>query len=168
MESDAARLTALKLSIKQGFPATRYDGQITPCDDDLDREEFDEDKDLYDGLKGRVWTEIPKTLLHHLPGGYVLLTNDAFVAFFAAWLMYSLEDLDQENEVRNFLVYSFCEDSSRLGALNSEQRHTLRSLIVEFTARGTVPFVQRLAVQALELIDRFERKLKERAAEQHG
>jgi hypothetical protein len=44
----------------------------------------------------------------------------------------------------------------RLQILNSKQRDTLRSLLMEFTERGTSPFVRALAAKAVALIDTSE------------
>jgi hypothetical protein len=38
--------------------------------------------------------------------------------------------------------------------LNPEQQHTVRSILVEFTERGTSQYVSKLAAEAIALIDR--------------
>jgi hypothetical protein len=148
------RIVALRESILGSFPAEPYTGKVTPNDADLGDPELDEDLDLYETLKGRKWTEVATKLLRDQPSGYGLLTDEAFVAFLPAWLMSSLERMDAENEVRNFLVYAFSNTMRQFRVLNPEQRLTVRSVLAEFAERGTSPFVRTLAVQALALIDR--------------
>jgi hypothetical protein len=162
------RIAELRQSIERAFPAKPYIGKIMPFDEKLDDPEMDEEKELYDALKGRKWTEVPKEILHNQPDAYVLLTDEAFTAFIAAWLMCSLEDMEGENEVRNFLVYAFSPKHDKLPdttefvrhqirALNQEQRHTLRSILLEVAEREPSSFVKRLASEAVALIDTIGR-----------
>jgi hypothetical protein len=150
--------------IRRAFPAEAYDKLITPFDDKVDDPELDEEKELYEALKGKKWTDVPRQLLDNQPDGYVVLTDEAFVAFVAAWLMQSLENIDGENRVRDFVVYAFgpkrdlVPDTTgfilhRLLALNLEQRHVLRALLTEFAERDPSEFQRRLALEALSLLD---------------
>ena len=167
------KIERLRESIRRAFPAETYTGEVTRYDSELsselreDQESLEEDQDLFRALKGRKWTEVPRESLQHLPDGYVLLSDKAFVAFLAFWLVRALENMDGENEDRNFLVYAFSPKYDmtpdmtyrvfeRLRFLNSEQRQAVRSLLMEFTERGTVPFVRNLAVQAVALIDSLQ------------
>ena len=145
---------ALREAIRCSFPDEPYIGKVTPNDDQLDDPELDEDKDLRDALNGRRWTEVPAKLLHDLPDGYVLLTDEAFVAFLPAWLMRSLEHMDEENEVRNFIVYSFSHTMRQFRVLNPGQQRTVRSILAEFTQRGTCASVGKRATEAVALVDR--------------
>jgi hypothetical protein len=120
----------------------------------LDDPELDEDKDLYHALNGRKWTEVQPPLLRDHPDGYELLTDQAFGAFLAAWLMRSLEDMDSENEVRNFVVYSFSDTMPKFRVLSPEQQLTVRSILLEFSERGTAAFVKQRAVEGVSLIAR--------------
>jgi hypothetical protein len=164
------RIAALRESIRRAFPADVYTGKVTPYDNELsfelreDQAILDEDQDLFRALKGRRWTEVPKQLLESLPDGYVLLSDEAFAVFLPAWLCRALDDIDGENEVRNFVVYAFSPRHDmvpdmrdhkvhRLQLLNPEQRRVVRSLLVEFAERGTPPFVRALATKAVTLID---------------
>jgi hypothetical protein len=153
------KTVALRESIQRSFCAEPYAGRITRFDGkyDPDNEEtavLDDDQALYEALNGRRWTEVPIQLLHNYPDGYVLLTDEAFLAFLPAWLMHSLERIDEENEVRNFVVYSFSSTMRQFRVLNPEQQHTVRSILVEFTERGTGQSVRKLATEAVALIDR--------------
>jgi hypothetical protein len=150
--------SALRESIRRSFPAGRYTGKVTPHDGEYDPNDeataiLDDDQFLCDALNGQRWTEIPTDFLHTQPDGYALLTDDAFVAFLPAWLMSSLEGMNAENEIRDFVVYSFCDSSRQFRVLNSAQRLTVRSILEEFTRRGTSEFVKKLAVKAVSLID---------------
>ncbi len=164
------RLAALYESIRHAFSSEPYTGRITPYDGKWASElnendaDLDDDRALYEGLKGRRWTEVPSKLVYDLPDGLPLLTDQAFVAFLPVWLVCSLENIDEENEVRNFVVYNFSPRPemvpdmtwftlNRVKVLNQEQRETLRVLLMEFTERGTSPFVKALAVKAIALID---------------
>lgn len=145
--------------IRRSFPAETYLGKVTEFDEEFseelreDQSPIDDDFHLYQDLKGRKWTDVPHSLLESQPDGFVLLTNEAFVAFLAAWLMYSLTSMYAENEVRNFIIYSFEHTLRQFRFLNREQRLTVRSLLAEFVRNGTVPFVSQCAAKAVALID---------------
>jgi hypothetical protein len=158
------RIQALRQAIRDAFPDVAYSGQITPCDGSF-TPKLDDDQILYESLKGRSWTEIARDLLMSQPDGYLLLTDQAYAAFLAAWLTVSLEEIDRdENTIREFLCYS-CSPTlgqnpdltewkrARIGKLTTPQRRALRAVLTEFTERGTNPFVKGYAVRALEFID---------------
>ena len=158
------RISELRELVRLAFPAEAYTGRITQHDEKLDDPEFDEERALYEALNGRKWTDVPRTLLDSQPDGYVLLTDKAFAAFLAAWLMRSLENIDAENEVRDFVVYAFSPKHDmvpdttefilrRLGCLSPEQRATLHSLLMEFAERDPSAFRRKLASQAVALFD---------------
>jgi hypothetical protein len=159
-----ARTSELREAIQQTFPAERYDGVITNDDKKLDDPELDDEKELYEALKGKKWTDVPQQLLDTQPDGYVLLTDEAFAAFIAAWLMRSLESLDGENEVRDFVVYAFSPRDDmvpdttglvlhRMRILSSQQRRVLHSLLTEFAERDPSEFQKRLALEAVALLE---------------
>ena len=158
------RTAELRELIQRTFPAETYSGRITSYDDRLDDPGLDEEKDLYEALKGRRWTEIRQQILDSKPDGYVRLTNEAFAAFIAAWLTRSLDDINGENEVRDFVVYTFSPKHDmvpdttastvrQLRAMSPEQRSTLRSLLTEFAKRASSAFQRRLASEAVALIN---------------
>jgi hypothetical protein len=156
------QIILLRESIRRSFPARVYTGDITPNDGIVafelteDQAILDDDQFLYRALKGQQWTDVPREFLKSQPDGYLLLADEAFAAFLSAWLVCSLENIEGENEIREFLAYSFCETMRQFRLLNPEQRHTVRSMLAEFTQRGTVPFVREFMVKALRLIDLFE------------
>lgn len=172
MSKDSAahkRIVALQDAIRHAFPAIPHAGKIT-CHDGAWLPELtdenaihDDDMFVYEALSGRVWPEIEKEFLHTQADGYVLLTNEALRAYLGAWLVCSLDNIDSENNVREFLVYAFSPDHEvpemtwskmeRLRALNPEQRLVLRSLLSEFAQRERSSFVRKLAIDAVELID---------------
>jgi len=164
------RIAELRKAVQAAFPAKAYTGRVTCYDDELcselrqDQAILEEDQDIFRALKGRKWTEVPKQLIENLPDGHALLSDDAFPVFLPAWLCRALDDLDGQNEVRNFVVFAFSPRYDkvpdmtdhvlhRLQLLNLEQRRVLRLLLVEFTERGTPPFVRSLAAKAVTLID---------------
>ena len=165
------RVRGLRDAIRRSFPVVLYVGKITNCDGawlpELTEENaiHDDDKFVYEALKGRTWPDIPKQFLRNEPDGFVLLTDEAFVAYLAAWLMCALDDMDGENNVREFLIYAMSPSHDqqrditpvkirRLKLLNSEQRATIRSLLTEFAERERSSFIRRFATNAVELIDR--------------
>ncbi len=148
------RVTALRELIRETFADRRYEGQITPCDGQWD--ELDDGRPLYEALNGKKWTEVPTTLLYGLPDGYVLLTDAAFAAFIAAWLIVSLEDINGKNSVREFLSYTFSHTSQQYRILDRPQRETIRFLVNEFAHSETSDFIRRHAVEAAELLTKVE------------
>jgi hypothetical protein len=158
------RMTELRESIRRTFPAEIYRQSITPCDQTLDDPDLDEEKYLHESLKGRKWTEVPQQVLTNQPDGYMLLTAEAFKVFLAAWLIRSLDNIDSENEVRDFVAYAFSPKHDmvpdttdfilhRLRALSPEQRDILHSLLLEFAERESSAFQRKLAAEAAVLID---------------
>jgi hypothetical protein len=170
MAEQDKRVADLIDSIRRSFPAMRYTGDVTQYDAKLDDSDFydiksDSDvpdfwdeKELRDAFKGRCWTDVSPELLYRHPDGYVLLTDQAFVAFLPAWLMCSLEGMDEENEVRNFLAYAFGNTLRQFQVLNPEQRVTVRSILAEFIERGTGSFVSNLLTQTVVFIDGLGRQ----------
>ena len=152
-ESDE-RIIAQRASIRRAFPVEKYCEKITPVDNKLEDPDLDEEKDLYHALKERTWAEVPTHLITQLPDGYLLLTDEAFAAVLPAWLMHSLERIDEENQVREFVVYWFSRTMRQFRALNPEQQHTVRSILVEFKEHGTNEYERKAAADAVALIDR--------------
>ncbi len=158
------RIAELRESIRRAFPAQAYSGRVTSYDDELDDPDRDEEKYLYEALKGRKWIDVPQQIIGDLPDGYVLLTQEAFEAFVAAWLLRSLENIDREDEVRDFVIYTFSPKHDkvpdtteyvldRVRALNPEQRHVLHSVLAEFAARDKSTFRRKLASAGAGLLD---------------
>jgi hypothetical protein len=163
------RLTALRDAIVRAFPSVPFQGQVTHHDGawlpDLTEKNaiHDDDMFLYEALHGRKWSDVPRDFVYAMPGEFVLLTNEALVAFLASWLVRSLENMDGENEVRERFVYAFSpigttKDSrvKRFRALNFDQRALVRSLLAEFSQRERSEFLRRHAASAIELIDSFD------------
>jgi hypothetical protein len=159
-----ARTVELRRLIRSAFPAHIYDGTITNYDDKLEDPELDEEKELYERLKGKAWTDVSQQFLDSQPDGYVLLVEKAFVAFVAAWLTRSLDNFDGENKVRDFVVYAFGPKRDlvpdmtefirqRLIALDGQQRDVLHALLTEFAETDPSAFQRKLASEAVALID---------------
>jgi hypothetical protein len=147
------RVALLRESIRRAFPAEPYSGKITISDDYLADPEMRAEKELHDALQGRRWTDVPSHLFRRAEDTYGILTEEAYPAFLAAWLMYSLEDMDEGNEVREFLVYSF-QTMRQFRVLNADQRLVVRSLLSEFKERDPLEFIRDHATEAIRLIDR--------------
>jgi hypothetical protein len=168
MAEQDKRVADLIDSIRRSFPAMRYTGDVTQYDAKLDDSDFYDikpdpdvpdfwdEKELRDAFKGRCWTDVSPELLYRHPDGYVLLTDQAFVAFLPAWLTCSLEDMDEENEVRNFLAYTFSNTLRQFRLLNLEQRLIVRSILAEFSQRGTGSFVRDLLAKTIVFIDSLD------------
>jgi hypothetical protein len=165
---DDERIIALQDAIQRAFPAIPYTGKVTRCDGawlpELTEENaiHDDDKVLFEALKNRKWTDVPKQFLYEMPGDFVLLTNEALTAFLAAWLMCSLDNIAGENVVREYVVYAFSPSgvtpttdfiTNQLRALNPEQGSVLRKLLAEFALREPSEFVKKRARDAVALID---------------
>jgi hypothetical protein len=162
------RLAALRDSVQRVFPPVVYQGQVTRFDGEwlpeLTEENalLDDDKFLYEALLGRQWTEVPKDFIYAMAGDFVLLTDEALVAFLPAWIMCSFENITGENRVRDTFVYSFSPEEqpplrdallSRLRALNPDQRSLVRSLLVEFAHLEPDGFVGERASAGVKFID---------------
>src|SRR6266481_4393519 len=93
----------LRAKIRVAFPDARFSGPITEVDELLPDDERDEEQPLYDGLRGRKWSEIEASFVVSNVDGISLLTDEAYAAFLPAWLVAALED----DEVRELLVYGF-------------------------------------------------------------
>ncbi len=160
----------LRESIRRAFPEEPYTGKVTPNDREWEPEFnernaiLDDDKAVYEALRGRRWTDVSESLFKQQPSALSLLTDEAFLAFLPAWLDRSLMNPDEENETRDFLVYEFSPQGDmvpdltsfklhRIHLLSAEQRGTVRSILSEFTRRGTSPFVADLAAKAVALFD---------------
>jgi len=163
-ESQDDRIDALRDAIRRAFPPETYAGVVTPYDHRLNDPDVEDEKYFHDSLKGRKWTDLPRQLLDQNPDGYVRLTNTAFAAFLAAWLIRSLEDIGGENEVRDFVVFAFSPKHhmvpdttelilERLRSLNQEQRRILQTLLVDFAELSPTELQRKLAVSGAELLD---------------
>jgi hypothetical protein len=98
----------LQEQIQSAFPESTFSGSITGVDGTAD-EVLDEEHALYSELRGRKWSEIDASFIRDFPDGFVLLTDEAFVAFIAVWLSCALKDA----AVRQMLVYTFSQDAPR-------------------------------------------------------
>lgn len=175
MQQIENRIADLRNALRQAFPMVAYSGPVTRHDGAwlpaLTEENaiHDDDMFLYEGLKGKNWTEVSPELLHNLPDGFVLLTDEALAAFLPAWLMRSLDNILGENLVREFCIYAFSPSGSsvvdtklrRLHPLNSKQRAAVREILFEFAQNETNTFLKEHARAAVQLIDGLTREPKE-------
>jgi hypothetical protein len=146
------QVDALRGLIRSTFPAEPFFGKVTPHDGAW-TDEFDEELALYEALHGQRWTEVPTQVLAALSTGLPLLTGDAFVSFLPACLMGSLEEMNVESEVREFLIYSFSSTLRQFDCLSPAQRTTVRSLLVEFSKHERSEFLRVEAIKAVDPID---------------
>lgn len=160
----AQQIARLRETIEEAFPAEKYTGAITRYDPGPWAEELDEEKVLFETLKGKTWNEASPDFLQAYPDAYLLLTPDAYTAFIAAWLRYALERMEGENEVREFLIYT-CSPPGHcwqiLSPLNREQRSTVRALMSEFANRERRRLIREKAIKALARMDELIRAGKE-------
>lgn len=161
-------LNSLKNAILSAFPDVVFEGKITRHDGAWlpelteDNAIHDDDMFLYEALKGHKWSDIPRQFLYDMPDGFVLLTSEALIAFMGAWLTCSLENLTGQNDVREYVIYTFGrkeegenKDFTRgmLRAFNQEQLAVLRSLLTEFSQSESSNFVREHADNAVSLIE---------------
>lgn len=161
-------LTDLRNAILRVFPDVVFEGKITRHDGawlpELTEENaiHDDDMFLYEALKGHKWSDIPCQLLYDMPGAFVLLTNEALIAFMGAWLLCSLENLTGQNDVREYFIYTFGQENEAqikdftinlLRAFNAEQLAVLRLLLMEFSKSESSSFVRDHAHNAVKLIE---------------
>ncbi len=154
------RCDALREMVRQAFPTEPYDGKVTRYDPGPWAEELDEEQALYETLKGRCWPDIPADFVRNYPDAFCLLTPEALAVFFPAWLMYSLENMQGENEVRELLIYTFAPPGhswQHLQPLTSQQRSAVRALIAEFADNEANAFVRAHAAKALARVDELLR-----------
>lgn len=162
-------------AILRAFPDVVFDGQITPHDgewpDEVTEETaiyegqviYGDEMLLHEGLKGNKWSDIPREFIQGMAIDFVLLTSEALVAFIAAWLMRSLENLTGKNDVRTHFINMFSHDRdedkdftiSLLRAFNPEQLAVLRLLFAEFSKSEPSSFVREDAHNAVKFIDRL-------------
>jgi len=160
-DQQGARLCRM---VEEAFPAERYTGAITQYDPGPWAEELDEERALFETLKDKTWLDTSPDFLEAYPDASLLLTPHAYTAFIAAWLRYSLERMEGENEVREFLIYACCPPGHAwkfLSPLNREQRATIRTLMSEFANRERSGFIREKAIKALARIDELIRAGKE-------
>jgi hypothetical protein len=158
MSDETKEEDALRDSIRSAFPAEKYSGQVTPADGAF-TPELDDDEALFKASSGRHWTDLDQCFLHAQPDGFELLTDAAYRAFLAAWLMYSLENMNSENEVRNFVLYAFSITAQRLRALNQDQRQTVRSLLAYFKQRESNRFLRNCAEEGIAILTGWNKTL---------
>jgi hypothetical protein len=164
MEHDNNRQTGVdyvREQIRREFPDTVFLGKITPVDGRSD-DEFDEERDLFEVLSGRKWSDIPRSFLERNPDGFVLLVDNAFVAFLPAWLSFSLTN----DEVRELLVYAFsphvhgsdewkkCTDR-RLRSLAAAQRAVLLEVLKLHLETEPSRSIKEHAQKAVDYVSRF-------------
>jgi hypothetical protein len=171
-ENPDGHLPDLRNAILRAFPDVVFSGQITPHDgewpDEPTEDELIEGQPiygdemlLYEGLKGHKWSDIPRQFIQGMATEYVLLTSEALVAFIAAWLMCSLENLAGQNDVRDLFIFTFSPDREEskeftidlLRAFNREQLTVLHLLLTEFSQSESSSFVREHALKAVKFID---------------
>jgi len=121
--------------VEAAFPPRPYTGAVTPADGEPFSEEIDDDLALFQHLSGRDWKSIEPEFIDFQYGALGLLTDTAFVAFFPAWLLRSLNPgYNIEAPVREHLVYTLADclegrRKNRLNLLNEQQRNaTIKAL----------------------------------------
>lgn len=150
------RLVPLQDQIQSAFPDFSFSGSITSVDGAAD-EVLDEEQAIYSELRGRKWSDIPVSFIQDFPDGFLLLTDEAYVAFLAAWLSYALKNA----EVREMVVYSFSPDAHKrpdwrgrhIKLLNSLQRNVLQAFLAHCAETESSKHVKQHAQTALQYIE---------------
>ena len=158
------QIACLRQTVEEAFPAEKYTGAITQYDPGPWTEELDEEKAIFETLKDKTWLDISPDFLQAYPDAYLLLSPHAYTVFIAAWLRYSLEQMEGENKVREFLIYT-CSPPGHcwkiLSPLSREQRATVRALMSEFANRERSGYIREKAMKALARTDELIRAGKE-------
>jgi len=160
MDTDHSRpdreISRLRDAIDKTFPAERFTGAITKFDPGAWTEDLDEEEALHKALKDRTWSDVSPDFLKANPDAYLRLTPQAYTAFIAAWLSYSLEHMEGANEIREFLIYT-CSPPGHsweiLAPLNKGQREIVRALILKFATSEPNSFVRGKAIKALARVN---------------
>jgi|GEM_PF-3551437 len=155
---------ALGQVIDDAFPSIAYKGQVTSVDGEKFSEEIDEDLCLYQYLWGRDWRSVDLVFINSQESGLPLLTDNAFVAFVAAWLMRSIEFPHADNGIREHVIYTLAGGATGRGKerrllLNTSQRFAVRTFL-EFTKKiEPSTSIRSDADLALKSLDRLDRAL---------
>ncbi|MEJ2653238.1 MAG: hypothetical protein P8173_16020 [Gammaproteobacteria bacterium] len=152
-------LESLRAQIQSAFPDFSLSGSITGVDGAAD-EVLDEEQALYSELRGQKWSDIPASFIRDFPDGFLLLTDEAYVAFLAAWLSCALKDA----EVREMVVYSLSPDAHKrsnwrgqhIHLLNSSQRKVLQSFLAYCVDIESSKYIKQHAQAALEYVERMK------------
>jgi hypothetical protein len=166
------QLTDLQNAILRAFPDVVFEGQITAHDgewpDDIPENRiydgqviYGDEMLLYEGLQGHKWSDIPREFIEGMATDFVLLTSEALVAFIAAWLIRSLDNLAGKNDVRSYFINMLSPNREEsmdltinlLRAFNPEQLAVLRLFFVEFSKSEPSSFVREHAHNAVKFID---------------
>lgn len=101
-------LEEVKATIQTAFPPKVVLG------DAANRRCCDECRSLADSVSFRSWDELDRKTLDREFGGLSLLTMEAYVSLLPAWLMFSLEELNEEDHsIREWTLFSIaCFDVS--------------------------------------------------------
>jgi hypothetical protein len=152
----------LAAAIRAAFPICTVE-KITPIDDELtgppiedsDGDPYDDSRFLIAALRGITWPQIPKEFLILNPDGYLLMSEEAFVAFLPAWLIQSLEEAQNENKVREFLAYSFNNGFHLTSNLNRQQWSVVHALLQHFAKHDPSSFIRTKAAEAISRMSRL-------------
>jgi hypothetical protein len=146
----------LRGKIRAAFPDVVFAGRITPVDGDT-HEDFDEEWALYGALHGKKWSEVPQSFIKSYADTIPLLTEEAFEAFFAAWLSAALDI----HEVRKVLVYPLSNDrlegdtsymDARLRRLSESQKEATLAILASALDRESSEHFRSRARIAIEYV----------------
>jgi hypothetical protein len=162
----------MRKMLYSSFPPAVYLGEITSLDNDPFPQEifegnniYDEEEELYDNLKGKQWTDISDDVIARNEQGYLFLTDEAYAAFLPAWLLRSLDNLGDENRIREYLIYSFGPKAGGysypwgIANLNKQQRRTLRLFLENFLVYEASSFIREGSENLLQEFDKMEANL---------
>jgi hypothetical protein len=137
----------LKASLRNAFPAIPFKGRVAEADGSEWTEELDDELALGEMLRGREWPSIPADFIDTHAADLPLLTPEAFVAFFPAWVVRSLDRIEMQDRVLEHTIYSLSPaDCSENGAhtgsvVDTMIREDQQSRIRLFTANQIAAIV---------------------------
>jgi len=114
----------------RAFPPRPFHGLVSS------HNECDEGVSLCRELTGKRWGEIPAAFVDDNSGSLPLLEPAALVAFLPAWLLRSMETLQDESVVAEFTMYFLCPGSEDEGW--DENRIAERVSLFDAAQRGLV------------------------------
>jgi hypothetical protein len=131
----AAALEEFRDQLMAAFPPHPFHGLISAHD------ECDEGIALRRELPGKRWDQVPAEFLDFNSGSLPLFEPDALVTFLPAWLLRSMETLNNKSVLAEFTMYFLCPgsddeegwDENRIAAtvklFNSAQRAAVAAFL---------------------------------------
>ena len=127
MSWDRDRLTHLKTAILNAFLRQSY-----PGDDNIVDKDFDEYQEVRQGLKGRLWQNLPDDVIRRGHWWLPLLSSSGFRYYLPAYLTYSLRSIENLDLVLESTLFSLTVGpgfSARVRDLTEPQCSAIRQFL---------------------------------------